>query len=155
MTTHHIHRLVAVGFCQPKFYKSSVWRAAKKLMDEVVCPNKLATPFDFGRGKGKYNSNLDIDEVKKKTVEVLASQNRVDHQKGYILVANTTKQSNRPVEHNHIKVLPDRVINYRSYDETVCTATVFADKHPLNDGVSQWVSVDDFICQCFVIDVEL
>ena len=55
--------LVRIGFCQPKFYKRSVWLKAKKLMDELVCPAGLAKPFDFGKGKGKFSSDLSISEV--------------------------------------------------------------------------------------------
>jgi hypothetical protein len=71
--------LVGIGFCQASFYKPSVWRKAKKLMDEVVCPNKLAYSFDFGRGKGKYRSGdkLTIEDVKNKTVDILRLNNQL------------------------------------------------------------------------------
>lgn len=73
--------LVGIGFCQPKFYKRSVWQKAKRLMDNVVCPNRLARPYDYGRGKGKYESDMEIDVVKKHTIEILAK-------KGLILESN-------------------------------------------------------------------
>tara|TARA_B100000809_G_C15124506_1_gene525632 strand:- start:636 stop:998 length:363 start_codon:yes stop_codon:yes gene_type:complete len=67
-------RLVGIGFCQPSFYKRHVWLKAKKLMDNLVCPNELAFPHNFGHGKGKYESNFDIDEVKERTVELLRNE---------------------------------------------------------------------------------
>lgn len=56
---------IGIGFCQPKFYLPSAWRKAKKLM-EIACSFGWAKPFDFGRGCGKYISDLDISEVKMK-----------------------------------------------------------------------------------------
>lgn len=60
--------LVKIGFCQPKFYKPASWARAKRFMDSVVCPAGLAKPFDFGRGKGKYTTSLDVDDVVSKVV---------------------------------------------------------------------------------------
>lgn len=58
ITEHYI----GIGFCQPKFYKPSVWRKAKKIM-EWLCDN---TPhvyrFDFGRGMGKYRMQGEWDK---------------------------------------------------------------------------------------------
>jgi hypothetical protein len=68
---HSTETLVKIGFCQPKFYKRSVWLKAKKLMDEVVVPNGLAEPFDYGRGKGKYTSDLRVEEVVHKVKIIL------------------------------------------------------------------------------------
>lgn len=71
LTQSEIENLVAIGFCQPKFYKPSVWARAKRLMDTVVCANGLAVPFDYGRGKGKYTTTqCNIDEVKQRTVQL-------------------------------------------------------------------------------------
>ena len=69
--------LVGIGFCQPKFYKPSVWRKAKRLMDTIVCPNNLAYPHDFGRGKGKYNTELSIEDVKQKTIGLLRNSGQL------------------------------------------------------------------------------
>lgn len=69
--------LIGIGFCQPKFYKRRVWLRAKKLMDEVICPNKLAYPSDFGRGKGKYDTDFDIDDVKQKAIEIMSSNGQL------------------------------------------------------------------------------
>jgi hypothetical protein len=74
LTVEEATNLVGIGFCQQKFYKTSVWYKAKKLMDTVVCPNSLARPFDFGRGKGKYDSELSINDVKARTVEIIRRQ---------------------------------------------------------------------------------
>jgi len=54
--------LVYIGFCQPKFYKRTVWNYAKKMM-KIACQEGLAMPHDFGRGKGKYLTDYKIDEV--------------------------------------------------------------------------------------------
>jgi len=50
-----IKELISIGFCQPKFYKQSVWRHAKIVM-EWLCDNTdgRVTHFDYGKGKGKY-----------------------------------------------------------------------------------------------------
>jgi hypothetical protein len=66
-----VENLIKIGFCQPKFYKRSVWLKAKNLMDNVVVPAGLAKPFDYGRGKGKYTTNLSIEEVIQKTIDIL------------------------------------------------------------------------------------
>lgn len=69
-----IRTLVNIGFCQPKFYKTSVWRKAKALMDEVVCPQGMAFPHDYGRGKGKYSTEHSISDVADYIVELLCNQ---------------------------------------------------------------------------------
>jgi len=76
-TKAEVIHLVGIGFCQPKFYKKNVWRKAKQLMDDVVCPNGLAYPFEFGRGKGKYKSEFDIDDVQNKTIAILTASFRI------------------------------------------------------------------------------
>lgn len=73
MNKQEVENLVKIGFCQPMFYKRSVWLKAKKLMDTVVVPNGLAKPFDYGRGKGKYTSDMRIEEVVSKTVSILGA----------------------------------------------------------------------------------
>ncbi|MAA93001.1 MAG: hypothetical protein CML21_00555 [Rheinheimera sp.] len=75
LSEDEIRSLIGVGFCQPKFYKRSVWLKAKKLMDEIVVPLGLAYPHDYGYGKGKYSSDCDIDEVKSQVVELLTANN--------------------------------------------------------------------------------
>lgn len=77
LTAKEVESLVGIGFCQPKFYKPGVWRKAKKLMDTVVCPNGLARPFDFGRGKGKYDSELSIKDVQARTIDILSKQGNI------------------------------------------------------------------------------
>lgn len=57
-----IQKLVRIGFNQPKFYKKTVWNYAKRMMD-LACLKGYAEPFDFGKGKGKYISNIEIKEV--------------------------------------------------------------------------------------------
>jgi hypothetical protein len=38
-------------------------------MMEIVCALKLAEPFNFGRGKGKYISDFDIPEVVSRAIK--------------------------------------------------------------------------------------
>jgi len=69
--------LVGIGFCQPKFYKRSVWLASKRIMEELAIPNGLAHHHDFGRGKGKYSTNLTTDEVKDAVVVILKGKDLI------------------------------------------------------------------------------
>ena len=71
-----IRSLVGVGFCQPKFYKRSVWLKAKALMDEIIIPNGWACPHDYGYGKGKYSTDLDIETVKEHAVLLLCDKSK-------------------------------------------------------------------------------
>jgi hypothetical protein len=57
-----INQLVKIGFCQPRHYQKTVWNYAKRMMD-LACLKGYAEPFDFGKGKGKYVSNIEIKEV--------------------------------------------------------------------------------------------
>lgn len=52
--TRTIGDFAAIGFCQKKFYKVSVWNKAMKAM-KVLVDEGYAVPFDYGRGKGKFN----------------------------------------------------------------------------------------------------
>nr|WP_312985337.1 hypothetical protein [Clostridioides sp.] len=63
-----IEKLIGIGLCQPKFYKPTVWKYANLVMQEL-CNMKLANPFDFGRGKGKYITNIDKEIIYKKAKE--------------------------------------------------------------------------------------
>ncbi|MCC0726439.1 hypothetical protein KGF36_11520 [Clostridioides sp. ZZV14-6009] len=63
-----IERLIGIGFCEPKYYKATVWKYANLVMQEL-CNMGLAYPFDFGRGKGKYKSNADEVTIYKKAKE--------------------------------------------------------------------------------------
>ena len=71
LSEDEIRTLVGIGFCQPKFYKRSVWLKAKALMDEVIIPNGWAYSHDYGHGKGKYSTDLDISSVKEHAVLLL------------------------------------------------------------------------------------
>lgn len=57
-----IENLVWVGFDKPSEYRKSVWFNAKKML-MVACELGIAFEFDYGKGKGKYSSNLSIKEV--------------------------------------------------------------------------------------------
>lgn len=67
MDVKEIMQVIAVGFCQPKLYKRSVWNKAKKVM-EFLCDNTdgEVVRYNFGPGMGKYMSKCDIQ---KKTLE--------------------------------------------------------------------------------------
>lgn len=49
------NNLVAIGFCQPKYYKRSVWTKAVKVMEYLIELGYVEAN-DFGRGKGKYDT---------------------------------------------------------------------------------------------------
>lgn len=66
-----------IGFCQPKFYLPAAWRQAKNLMDKLLVPLSLAYPHDYGRGKGKYSSNLDITKVRAEVVNLICGIEKV------------------------------------------------------------------------------
>lgn len=61
-TEHTVEQLVKIGLCQPKFYTPQVWRKANNIMLEC-CAFGLVWPHNFGRGKGKYNTNLSTQEI--------------------------------------------------------------------------------------------
>jgi hypothetical protein len=46
---------VAIGFCQKKFYKPTIWYRAEKVM-KVLISEGYVEARDFGRGKGKYDT---------------------------------------------------------------------------------------------------
>jgi hypothetical protein len=58
----YLENLINIGFCQPKFYKAAVWKKANHLMMQL-CKGGKVQPFDFGRGKGKYNSNSEMKDI--------------------------------------------------------------------------------------------
>ncbi len=60
LTKDEILNYIRIGFCQPKFYKPSVWRKAKFIMDKLVELKVGVEPFDFGWGKGKYISDDNV-----------------------------------------------------------------------------------------------
>jgi hypothetical protein len=62
LTEDEIENLVRIGFGQPKFYRPEVWRKAKRVMI-IACSLGLAEPFDFGRWKGKYLTDLSYSDV--------------------------------------------------------------------------------------------
>ena len=55
---------IRIGFCQPKFYKRSVWNKALKVMNWLV-KNTNGEVFeqDFGRGKGKFATRKDVNDA--------------------------------------------------------------------------------------------
>ena len=52
-TPEEIKKLVYIGFCQPKFYKASVWSKAKKLM-LVACDMGIGVYHRPHRGAGHF-----------------------------------------------------------------------------------------------------
>lgn len=68
------HTLLGIGFCQSSFYKPAVWRQARSIMDSIMVPNDLAYPHDFGRGKGKYESKIPLDEARERGLGIMQEQ---------------------------------------------------------------------------------
>ena len=61
MKREEVKELIKIGFCQPKFYKRSVWLKAQKIMKFLVeNTNGEVVLCNFGRGKGKYSTKSDI-----------------------------------------------------------------------------------------------
>lgn len=65
--SRYIDTYVGMGFCQQKFYKPSAWKKAVVIL-EVACSAGLAQHHNYGHGKGKYDSTLTLDEVKKSII---------------------------------------------------------------------------------------
>jgi hypothetical protein len=70
-TEDEVISLVKIGFCQPIFYKANIWKKAKDFFNEVLVPNELAYAFDFGRGKGKFDSQFDIEHVQQQALMLI------------------------------------------------------------------------------------
>ena len=61
-TEQAIDNLVNIGFDKLSAYKPHVAKSAKGVLNRAV-DKGLAVPHDFGRGKGKYHTNLHQDDV--------------------------------------------------------------------------------------------
>lgn len=61
-TEQAIDNLVNIGFDKLSAYKPHVAKSAKGVLNRAV-DKGLAVPHDFGRGKGKYRTNLHQDDV--------------------------------------------------------------------------------------------
>ncbi|MCC0642190.1 MULTISPECIES: hypothetical protein [unclassified Clostridioides] len=83
-----IERLIGIGFCEPKYYKVTVWKYANLVMQEL-CNMRLVYPFDFGRGKGKYKSNTDEETIYKRAKESTKIQ---EYSKKYLSYIAKTKK---------------------------------------------------------------
>jgi hypothetical protein len=57
---HNTEHYIGIGFCQPKFYKRSVWLKAKRIMEWLCDNTPYVERYDFGRGCGKYNAKQSI-----------------------------------------------------------------------------------------------
>ena len=64
LTTDEIKHLINIGFCQPKFYKASVWKKAKTLMLDV-CKKVPEVYYEPIRGKGQFwiKGDMSIEKV--------------------------------------------------------------------------------------------
>lgn len=49
-----LEKMIRIGFCQPKFYKRSVWVKARNIMEYAIKNGAYVQYHDFGRGKGKF-----------------------------------------------------------------------------------------------------
>lgn len=152
-TTYDIRLLISIGFCQPKFYKRSAWLKAKKLMDNVVCKNDLAEPYDYGRGKGKYTSKLDIPVVITKTIELIKGLGLLQTHENEFVIFNDI--SNEPAK-TKIQIEPQRlatieVRNYSGFTNLKESVNVYGQNEiTLQEGLS-WISFDDFLLKNYVI----
>ncbi len=61
-TDKEIKDLISIGFCQPKFYKPSVWAKAKRVMEKLR-KTGYVIPFNYGRGKGKYTYSDELKDL--------------------------------------------------------------------------------------------
>ena len=61
-----VKSLIFTGFCQPKFYKASVWSRVRKIMDYAVSLN-IGVEYRPRRGAGHYwtddNKDISIPDV--------------------------------------------------------------------------------------------
>lgn len=147
-TTLEVKTLVGIGFCQPKFYKASVWRKAKKLMDEVLCPNQLAEPFDFGRGKGKYKSIKDIKDCVKATTEILKREGMLElHDNQFVIIdskGKTSSEYSSTLDADTLRIA--KTVEQSLNSEADVDVEVFdADTAELPEGL-KWVPLDEYIC---------
>ena len=151
-TTLDVKRLVSIGFCQPKFYKASVWRKAKKLMDEVVCPNNLGTPHDFGRGKGKYKATDDIKTCIAGVTEILSNEGMLElHNQQFVIVdskGRTSDEYSRALDADTLRIA--KTAEQLGGNEVDVDIEVFdADTAELPEGL-KWVPFDKYICSTHV-----
>jgi hypothetical protein len=63
--------LIAIGFCQSKFYKRHVWRQAKVVMEWLADNTSHVIRANYGPGCGQYDRR--INPVADVTHEMLAS----------------------------------------------------------------------------------
>jgi len=56
-----VKKYVSIGFSHKKMFKASAWSRAVKVMDELI-EMGYVIPFDFGRGKGKYDTPKSADK---------------------------------------------------------------------------------------------
>lgn len=63
-TSEEIKKLVWIGFCQPKFYKASVWKKAKELM-LIACEMNIGVYHRPYRGAAHFwtEDGVSIDSV--------------------------------------------------------------------------------------------
>lgn len=62
-----LEQLMRMGFCQPKFYKRSVWEKANALM-KALEGQGLVYACDMGRGKGKWSTYFSYDYILDATI---------------------------------------------------------------------------------------
>ena len=156
LTKREVFNLVGIGFCQPKFYKRSVWLKAKHLMDSVVCKAGLSYPHDFGFGKGKYESNRDmsIDQIKQKVCDILEDQGRLILNPDQVVVVEL--KSKLPTEltistnQNCI-----RTVTITDHNDNVFDVPVFSSdrKHEIDTTKYEWLSFDVFQCNQLIREV--
>ena len=62
ITTDEAKSLIHIGFGRKSDFKPCYWRRAEKIMNFLCDNTSDILPFDYGRGKGKYATKLDLND---------------------------------------------------------------------------------------------
>ena len=71
--SERIKRYTNIGFCQKSFYTPKAWYRAMKCMD-VLVKEGLAVPYNYGRGKGKFNTTALGDTVGFRDLHIIVEE---------------------------------------------------------------------------------
>ena len=122
-----IDNLVGIGSDKLAAYKPAVAKAAKATMDRAVAKG-LAEPFDFGRGKGKYRSDLSHDDIVKGLIddeETRNIANRYLKKQRNESLKEASKRFNSTKVGNLIVELPKKMV--KDLDLSVYSSDIVAD----------------------------
>lgn len=62
LTVEETKSLIRIGFGKKSDFKPSYWRRAEKIMNFLCDNTSDIFSFDYGRGKGKYSTNLSLSD---------------------------------------------------------------------------------------------